>query len=240
MMDLGPGSALALAVAMTGIAVVNTALMAWLWRFPMQPDPTGRDPHGVSTAPRPFVNLHRTLGYVFLFCLAVLLGEMIPRLWEFREASAVAVVHGTLGLLVALLLSMKIVIIRRWRRFGHRLPWVGGTLAGTTVLAAGLGVVPAAMLLHSPVPPSVAEGRRAVVDRCLQCHGASTIVAEREDARGWQRIAAEMQREAARTPGKQAISDPERQLATVYLFAVLPEEPRGEVDRRRRGGRDRR
>lgn len=225
---------------MTGIAVVNTALMAWLWRFPMIPDPTGRDPHGVSTAPRPFVNLHRALGYVFLLCLAALLGEMIPRLWEFREASAVAVVHGTLGLLVALLLSMKIAIIRRFRRFGHRLPWVGGTLAGSTVLAASLGVAPAVILLHSPVTLPVAEGRRVVVDRCLQCHGASTIVGEREDASGWQRIAREMQREAARTPGKQAITDLERQLAAAYLFAVLPDEPGGKVDRRRRGGRDRR
>lgn len=237
--NLDPATTTALALAMTAIALVNTALMAWLWRFPMRPDPTGRDPHGVSTAPRPFVNLHRALGYVFLFCLAALLGEMIPRLWEFREASAVAVVHGTLGLLAALLLSTKIAIVRRFRRFGHRLPWVGGTLAASTLLAAFLAVVPAGILLHSPVPPPVAAGRRVVVDRCLQCHGASTIAREREDPQGWQRITREMQREAARTPGKQAVSDLERQLAAAYLFAALPDQPRGETDRRRRGGRDR-
>ena len=41
-----------LGFAMAAIAIGNAALMAWLWRFPMKPDPTGRDPHGVSTAPR--------------------------------------------------------------------------------------------------------------------------------------------------------------------------------------------
>lgn len=36
---------------MAAIAIVNAGLMAWLWRFPMRPDPSGRNPNGISTAP---------------------------------------------------------------------------------------------------------------------------------------------------------------------------------------------
>src|SRR4028119_1026259 len=58
-------SSIWLGLLMAAIAVINASLMAWLWRFPMKPDPSGRDPHGVSTAPRLWVNVHRTLGHLF-------------------------------------------------------------------------------------------------------------------------------------------------------------------------------
>lgn len=83
-----------LALLMAAIAVVNASLMAWLWRFPMRPDPTGRNPNGVSTAPRAGVNLHRVLGYVFVLAYVALLFEMVPRAWQFRVTTASAVVHG--------------------------------------------------------------------------------------------------------------------------------------------------
>jgi hypothetical protein len=134
---------LLLGVAMGTIAIVNVCLMAWLWRFPMAPDPTGRDPHGVSTAPRSWTNVHRALGYIFVLLYLALLVEMIPRLWEFRVATSTSALHGVLGLHIVLLLIIKIAIIRRYRHFGHRLPWVGGTLAVCTLLSVGVAVVPA-------------------------------------------------------------------------------------------------
>jgi hypothetical protein len=50
------------AIGMALIAVVNPALMAWLWRFPMVPDPACPDSNGVSTAPRFWAYVHRGLG----------------------------------------------------------------------------------------------------------------------------------------------------------------------------------
>ena len=246
-MDLGPDATIGLALGMAGIALANAGLMAWLWRFPMRPDPTGRDPHGVSTAPRSFTRLHRALGYLFLLAGAALLLEMLPRVSEYREASAVAVAHGALGLLAAALLGAKIAVIRRFRRFGHRLPWLGGSLAAATLLLVAIAVPPAWRLLRpsGPLPPSLAEGRDAVEARCLQCHGASTVAFEREDARKWERIVREMQEEAAGTPGKRPISDRERGAAAAYLSTVLGEDGvRTEDDRddgkgRRRRGRER-
>ena len=221
-----------LGVVMAAIAVVNASLMAWLWRFPMQPDPTGRDPNGVSTAPRFPTNVHRVLGYVFVLTYAVLLFEMVPRIWEFREATASSVVHGALGVVVGVLLVIKIAVIRRFRRFGNRLPWIGGALAVTTLIVAGLGIVPAWRVLRplAPLSPELARGRDVVSARCNQCHGASTIASEREDARKWDRITRQMQRFSRTIPGKEPISEEERILAAAYLTHGLGEEEDDDAD----------
>jgi uncharacterized membrane protein len=234
---------------MAAIAIVNASLTAWLWRFPMKPDPTGRDPHGVSTAPRAATNLHRALGYVFVLAYAALLFEMLPRIWEFRVATAFGVVHGALGLFVGVLLLVKIAVIRRFRQFGHRLPWIGGTLAVCTVIVAALGVVPAWMVIRplAPLSPELARGRDVVAAKCNQCHGASTIAAEREDARKWERITRKMQRFSRTIPCKEPITDDERLLAAAYLAHMLGEveehddEDEGDEEERdeRRGNRGR-
>ena len=219
-------TAMWLAGLMGAIAVVNAALMVWLWRFPMVADPTGRDPNGVSTAPRFPTNVHRVLGYVFALAYLVLLFEMVPRAWQFRVATPVSVVHGLLGVAVGVILAFKIAVIRRYQRFGNRLPWIGGALAVTTIVVAALGVVPAWMVLRprAPLSAELARGRDVVSSKCNQCHGASTIASEREDARKWQRITREMQRFSRTIPGKEPITDDERALAAAYLAHVLGED----------------
>jgi cytochrome c5 len=243
---------IALGFLMAAIAIVNTALMAWLWRFPMQPDPTGRDPNGVSTAPRSWTNVHRMLGYVFVLTYAVLLFEMLPRTWEFRVANAWSVVHGAFGVLVGVLLVVKIAVIRRFQRFGNRLPWIGGALAASTLIVAGLGIVPAWQVMRpfAPLSAELAQGRNVVARKCNQCHGASTIASEREDARKWTRITRKMQRFSQKFAGKEPITDEERIAAAAYLAHTLGEdeeagddgdEERDKEDDDRRGrGRGRR
>jgi mono/diheme cytochrome c family protein len=235
-----------LGLAMAAIAVVNTSLMAWLWRFPMGPDPSGRDPHGVSTAPRSWTNVHRTLGYAFALIYAALAVEMVPRTWEFRAVSTDSVLHGALGLVIAALLAFKIAVIRRFRRFGNRLPWIGGTLAAATLVAVGLAVPPAWRVVQplSPVPRELTEGRSLVARKCIQCHGASPIASEHEDFRKWDRITREMQGRSRQTPGKDVITDGERSQITAYLAHALPDTDEGENQGdgqrgRRRRGRDR-
>jgi hypothetical protein len=214
-----------LGVAMGTIAVVNASLMAWLWRFPMKPDPSGRNPDGVSTAPRAGVLLHRGLGYVFILLYAALLFEMLPRAWEFRVATPTSILHAILGVLIGALLTLKIAVIRRFHALGVRLPWIGGTLAVTTLITAALGVVPAWRVVQplAQLTPELARGRDVVSNKCNQCHGASTIASEREDARKWNRITREMQRFSRRIPGKDPITDEERIAAAFYLSSILGE-----------------
>lgn len=248
-------------LAMGAIAAINASLMAWLWRFPMKPDPSGRSPHGISTAPRAGVLLHRALGYVFILLYVALLFQMLPRTWEFRVATPTSIVHGILGVLIGVLLTVKIAVIRRFHSFGHRLPWIGGTLALITVITSLLGAVPAWRVVQplAQLTPEEAHGRDVVSRKCNQCHGASTIASEREDAREWSRISRKMQRFSRRIPGKEPISDEERIAAARFLSSILGEadededaeeqedveEPddednRGDRDRRGRRGRGRR
>lgn len=230
---------IALGIAMAAIAVINASLMAWLWRFPMRPDPTGRDPHGVSTAPRFGVNLHRALGYAFVLVYVALLVEMLPRAWEFRVWTGVGLVHGLLGVLLGLVLFAKIAVIRRFRQFGHRLPWIGGVLAAVTLAVASLGVVPAWIVVRplTPLPADLDRGRYVVARKCNQCHGASVIAGEREDRRKWERLTREMQQFSREMPGKEPITDEERILAAAYLAHVRGEEDDEEDEDEREEGR---
>jgi hypothetical protein len=226
-----------LGLAMAVIAIANALLMAWLWSFPMKPDPGGRDPHGVSTAPRSWTNVHRALGYIFVLIYVVLLFEMVPRLWEFRVFSAITVIHALLGGIVGVILAIKIAIIRSFQRFGGWLPLLGGSLAGTAVVMNGIAIVPAWIALRpfSALSPELAAGRDVVAAKCFQCHGASTIVSEREDSRKWDNLTRKMQRFSERIPGKTRITDEERMAASAYLFSILGEgerkKPRGRIDR---------
>lgn len=229
---------LRLALAFAVIAVVNTALQAWLWTYPMAPDPTGRDPHGRSTAPRFWTNVHRFLGYVFLGIYVTIMWEMLPRLWEYLvDWDARMIAHAAMGLLVGPVLVAKLLIVRRFQRFGHRLPWFGGTICALT-LALVVLVVPHAWRLQAPgvrgAGPLFDEGRRVVTTKCIQCHATGTILEERRDAEDWDDVVEDMQENAEETPGKQLITSADRAAVVAYLSAIY-----GEADRDRPRGRDR-
>jgi len=243
---MGLVGTLALAGTFVAVGIAATALQAWLWRFPMVEDPTGRDPHGVSTAPRGWTNLHRALGLVFAAIYLVLLAVMVPRLWRHAAAPEdLGAAHVAVGLLVGPLLAAKVLVIRRFQRFGHRLPWLGGALCAGAVAATAL-VAPAAarlLVVFEPDPGGrLAAGRAVVHGRCLQCHGPTRIAGEGEDLEGWREEIAEMQRRAARTPGVVAITDAEAAVAAAFLAAALPDGPddEGRDDDRGRRGRGRR
>jgi mono/diheme cytochrome c family protein len=142
-------------------------------------------------------------------------------------------------------LAAKVLVIRRFQRFGHRLPWLGGALCAGAVAATAL-VAPAGarlLVVFEPDPGGrLAAGGAVVHGRCLQCHGPTRIAGEDEDLEGWREEIAEMQRRAARTAGVRAITDAEAELAAAFLAAALPDEPgdEGRDDdrgRRRRGRR---
>ncbi|MBT9561057.1 MAG: hypothetical protein IV100_33850 [Myxococcales bacterium] len=126
-----------LGIAFVVFAVVATILQAWLWSFPMVPDPGGPDPNGRSTAPRFWTQMHRLLGGLYVLIYVVLMVEMIPRLWEYQvELPARTVMHAVMGIVIGVMLVAKIAIIRWFQHFGKSLPALGlGLLAATIVLA---------------------------------------------------------------------------------------------------------
>lgn len=228
---MGIAGTLTLGLFFAVVGLTAASLQAWLWRFPLVPDPSGRNSDGVSSAPRGWTNVHRAFGYLFATLYVALAVVMVPRLWVYTAEPEEAVpFHLALGLLIGPVLAAKILVIRRFRRLGGRLPWFGGTLCASAVVAVALVAVPAARMLvrFEPDPDGRWAAASATVQaRCLQCHGATRITFQDDDLRGWRKVAAEMQRRAARAPGKRAITDREVELAAQFLAAAFPERDHG-------------
>ena len=130
------------------LAVVASILQAWLWSFPMVPDPGGPDPNGKSTAPKLWTSVHRLLGLMYVVIYVILMIEMVPRLWEYQfELPARTVMHACMGIVIGVLLVTKISIIRWLQHFGKALPALGLGLMTCTIILATLSI-PFALQAH--------------------------------------------------------------------------------------------
>jgi mono/diheme cytochrome c family protein len=135
-------------IAFLLIGIAATVLQAWLWSFPMAPDPGGPDPAGKSTAPPLGVLTHRCLGLAFVLIYIVMMWQMVPRLWEYQfELPARTVMHAVMGIVIGCLLITKISIIRWFQHFGKALPALGLGVMMCTVILATLSL-PFAMRAH--------------------------------------------------------------------------------------------
>ena len=137
-----------LGISFVVLGIGATILQAWLWSFPMVPDPGGPDPNGKSTAPKFWTGVHRFMGLAFVVIYTVLMVEMVPRLWEYQvELPARTVMHAVMGLLIGILLVAKIAIIRWFQHFGKSLPSIGLGIMACTIILATLSV-PFALKAH--------------------------------------------------------------------------------------------
>jgi len=137
-----------LGIAFVVLAIAASILQAWLWSFPMVPDPGGPDPNGKSTAPPHLTMAHRLMGLAYLIIYVVLMIEMVPRLWEYQfELPARTVMHACMGITIGVLLATKIAIIRWLQHFGKALPALGLGLLACTIILATLSI-PFALKAH--------------------------------------------------------------------------------------------
>jgi len=137
-----------LGIAFVLLGVVAVILQAWLWSFPMLPDPGGPDPHGKSAAPRSWTNIHRVIGVLYSMIYVILMIEMVPRLWAYQvELPARTVVHASMGITIGVLLITKVAIIRWFQHFGQALPSIGLALMICTLILGTLSI-PYALQAH--------------------------------------------------------------------------------------------
>ncbi len=145
---MGTALSMWLGIAFLLIGIAATILQAWLWSFPMVPDPGGPDPNGRSTAPPFWTKMHRLLGLLFVVIYVFMMWHMIPRLWEYQfELPARTVIHAVMGIIIGCLLIAKIAIIRWFQHFGTSLPALGLGVMMCTVVLATLSL-PFAMRAH--------------------------------------------------------------------------------------------
>ena len=207
-------------VAFVAVGVLAAVLQYWLWTFPMAPDPSGRDPNGVTTAPKFWRYTHRALGYIFVILYVLLAVQMVPRIWRFDEAAWTpsAIVHALLGLSILPVLLVKIGILRLWQRHGKKLPLLGTLLGLLALGTVGLVAVPYLSVYSGPEP-----GRSLVAERCYSCHASSRILGEDGDFRDWLKTLEDMTENAEEMRRPDPVQGDAGTLAE-YLSRIRPDD----------------
>jgi mono/diheme cytochrome c family protein len=130
---------------------------------------------------------------LFAVLYAVLLAQMIPRLWRFEgqawEAGTIA--HAVMGAAMLPIPALKVAIIRRLQRLGKRLPLLGWTMTIFALTAVAI-VSPAYLAVTS----GEQTGAALVRERCFSCHGASRIANEDGDLEDWLKTVDDMRENA--------------------------------------------
>jgi len=207
-------------VAFAAVGLAAAILQYWLWTFPMAEDPTGRDPNGVTTAPKFWRYAHRALGYAFVLIYLLLLSQMVPRLWRFEAAAwtPTAIAHAAAGLAILPILISKVAILRIWQRHGKKLPVFGSGLAALALVSLGL-VAPQFLKVASGSEP----GKSLVGERCYSCHASSRILSEDGDARDWLKTLEDMTENAEEMRRPDPVQSDAQKLAE-YLSRIRPDD----------------
>ncbi len=237
---MSPEFNLGLGIAFGALGLAAALLQFWLWTFPMESDPTGRDPNGRTTAPRSWRIVHRILGYGYGLLYLVLIGQMLPR-WPYllREPHENRIwAHVLAGLAIPVVLVGKVWILRCRPDFGKWLLKLGATLLALTLLTIGLVAPPSLRLAMLPAStPEGQSGKAVLRSECLGCHGATPILkGSREDR--WPKVLQEM-REIAREWGRPDPVRADGERLQAYLDATLPMRTAGDEKRSEREGRHR-
>ena len=238
-----------LGICFVGIGIAAVILQAWLWSFPMVPDPDGPDPNGKSTAPPFWTAVHRILGLLFVLIYVVMMIEMVPRLWEYQiELPARTVMHACMGIVIGVLLVVKIGIIRWFQHFGQSLPSIGLGILICTIILATLSI-PFALQAHDfgslSNPDNLARvqikmaslgytteeaeeltserslgiGRGVLTQKCKMCHDMRKVLNKPRTPEKW----LSMVRSMARKPTMgEPITDDDIPRVTAYLVAISP------------------
>ena len=238
-----------LGISFLFLGIAATILQAWLWRFPMLPDPGGPDPNGKSSAPRSWTHVHRILGALFVLIYIVMMVQMVPRLWEYQvELPARTILHAVMGITIGFLLVMKIAIIRWFQHFGKALPQLGAAIMLCTIILSFLSIPYALRAqdfgsattaeslarverlvadLELGVPAAelatadnMADGRHILTTKCVVCHDLRTILRRPYTPSGWRDVVWRM---AEKPQIERPMFETDLAPVTAYLIAITPD-----------------
>lgn len=241
------------------IGIIATIIQAWLWRFPMVPDPSGKDPNGLSTAPKNWVLVHRLLGILFVLIYIIMMSEMVPRLWRYQvELPTRTVFHAVMGICIGFLLIVKISIIRWFQHFGKALPVLGTLVLLCTIILATLSIpysikahgfgtsmskdnidrvqrLISKLELEGLQPDFVSKktlkkGRALMTSKCTYCHDLRTIIKKPYPPSGWKRV---VERMAKKPQLGIAIQPNDHPSIISYLVSITPDIQESVKDKRK-------
>ena len=151
-----------LGLAFLALAIAAVVLQAWLW------GPKFWDAEAKETrAPRRWLRVHAATGYLYTLIYAVMMWEMVPRLWQYQyELPARTVLHALLAVVIGVLLVSKLSILAFFRHFEEAMPKLGFGILTSTVLLSFLSL-PYALRAHDLTGESMSEENLVRVRRQL-------------------------------------------------------------------------
>ncbi|MCA9657372.1 MAG: cytochrome c, partial [Myxococcales bacterium] len=153
-----------LGIAFLVLAIVAVLLQAWLWGPKFWDDEAKK-----TRAPKAWLRVHAFAGYTYGIIYAVMMWNMLPRLWEYQyELPARTVIHAVLAIAIGVLLITKIMILLFFRHFEEAMPRYGFGLLICTVAMITLSV-PFAIRAHdlegrTTDPENIERVRKALAD----------------------------------------------------------------------------
>ncbi len=136
---------------------------------------------------------HRITGYIFIALFFVILAIMFAKVGAYQEKfSPRTILHIALGLLLIPLLTIKILIIRRFKRLGTQVPGLGLTVFLALFLLNSMTA--GYYFLHQSDPPPAllskegpqqTPGQHLVSVKCVQCHTLERVFKSFKSEQVW-------------------------------------------------------
>jgi mono/diheme cytochrome c family protein len=122
-------------------------------------------PVDLDLAPEHLRRLHWIFLIIFSVLYAVMMVEMLPRLWNYQvELPARSAIHVCLGFLIGVLLLVELLILRVFKHLQLFVPQIATLVMGCTVLLLGLSV-PGALREYGLARGQVGGGVYSVENR---------------------------------------------------------------------------
>lgn len=132
-MDIALSVTLGLLFVLAGFASVFLLFRMWGHLDARAPD--------LTQAPRGLARLHGIFFLIYAALYAVMMVEMIPRLWAYQiELPPRSAVHVSLGFFIGALVIVKLAILHVFRHLASFLPQLSTVMLGCTILLLGLSI----------------------------------------------------------------------------------------------------
>ena len=176
--------------SIAGLAATLTGACAMLLMLELRGNP------GSKEGNKRLIKAHRITGYIFIALFFIILTTMFSKAGTYQEEfSPRTMLHVALGILLIPLLTIKILIVRRFKRLGSQVPSLGlaiflllfllNCIAGGYYFLHWSDMRQVVLSEHDLEMLDVEIGRRLVGEKCVRCHTLERVFRSFKNEEGW-------------------------------------------------------